>query len=294
MLSPLIVAAAMQAATPTQPPLSEAQLRALSAPIEPLRRAQPISTEDAVRLPVRELADRSFGQLSDAVVGTLRPGGLSAGVSLSSATFMLQPTGGPIGGLCRSTEVMVHFGRERGPGMPQHAPEGRASPRRADDVTSRRIYKVAGPLHRLKTTEAEYAWDAACAQRRDVRGFMATNLPDENALIPALVGIEQALEQRRREMGPKADMFSLPPNAGGDVRLFALENVASVTGIVNGEHIAWLEVIFAPGGVDDGFGAKMVIRDVAWQWPRDDSPDYGVPKVTIGTVAIESHFVNYE
>ena len=294
MLAPLLLAAALQTGLSAPQPLTEAEVRALNAPVEPVRRSPPLSTEEAERLSVRELADRGFGELSDSVVAVWRPGGLGAGVALSSVDLMLQPTGGAIGGLCRSTEVTVRFGREQGPGTPPGSSEGRDAPRRAEDVMSRRIFKVAGPLRRLKTVEAEYAWDAACARRRDVKSFMVTNLPDEDKLIPALIGIEQALEQRRRAMGAKADLFPLPPSVGGDVRIFALENVSAVRGIAAGDRIASLEVIFAPGGVDGGFGAKMTIRDVAWRWPAFDSPDYGVPSVTIGSVAVEPHQVVYD
>jgi hypothetical protein len=53
-------------------------------------------------------------------------------------------------------------------------------------------------------------------------------------------------------------------------------------------------VIFAPEGIDNGQGAKMTIRDVRWHWPTIDSPDYGVPSVTIGSVAVEPHRVVYD
>lgn len=287
----LFLTAAVQAAIPSPLPVTDAQVRSFNTQIEPIRRTPPLSTGEAESLPLRALTDRSFRQLSDTVVDASRPGGLAANIALQDASFMLQPTGAGIGGLCRSTQVTVHFGSDTGPGTPPAPPETTATPRRADDVTTRRIFKVAGPLQRLKTVEAQYAWDAACARRRDVKSFMVTNLPDEDSLIPALIGIGQALKQRRQALGAKADNFPLP---GGDARLFALENVSAVRGLVEGARISSLEVIFAPGGFDNGFGAKMTIRDVGWQWPAFGSGEYGVPSVTIGGVAVEPHQVIYD
>lgn len=292
--SAFLAAAALQAAVLQPDPLTEAKVQSLNAPVDPVHRTAPLSTEKAERLPLRELVDRSFGQLSDAVVSGWRPGGLAAGVALNSVDFMLQPTGAGIGGLCRSTQVTVRFGREQGPGTPPQLPEDVSTPRRAEDIVSRRLFKVIAPLHRLKTVEAQYAADAVCAQRRDVKSFMATHLPDENSLIPALIGIEQALEKRRQTMGAKANIYRLPPAFGGDLPIFVSENVASVDGIVDGERIPLLGVIFVPSGIDNGYGAKMTISNVTWHWPGFDSPDYGVPSVTIGDIVIEPYQVIYD
>jgi len=257
-------------------------------------RPAPLSTEQVRKLPLEELAAKSFGQLSDAVIAAIPQGGLMGGMALSDLVFLTKPTGAGIGGLCRSTALAVHFGEERGPGTKPTPLQTAATPRRADDLMSSHRFKVAGPLHRLKTIDEQYGWDAACSSRADVRSFMITNIQDEDAFIPALVGIQNAIDQRRAASGPNADLVHLPPAWGGDVHLIKLENAAAVRGVVEGSRIASLEVVFAPKGEDNGQGAKMIIRDVQWHWPAFNSPDYGVPNVTTGSVTIEPHSVIYD